>query len=154
VNDLSITDKQKIIEQTIETLQRKKAQLISDINEIKEAQANETKSSAGDKYETSREIQATEMTKLANQVRLIEQHLFMCDSISTKGTPEAVSAGSLVACNTGLFLIGIPLGKLDYENRIIFGISQAAPIAQALLNHKTGDRVDFQNREIEIISIL
>ena len=46
--------------------------------------------------------------------------------------------------------MSIGLGKIEVADAVIYAISIQAPIGQVLLHKKTGDRVRFQGKEIEI----
>ena len=115
-----------------------------------EAANEETKSSAGDKYETGRAMMQLEQEK--NKVQLLK-------AIELKNTltalnPEKVcsvaEAGSIVMTDNGIYYLGVGLGKIMLEGKTYFAVSLDAPIGQALRGKKAGDRVQFLHNTLVI----
>lgn len=124
------------------------------VEEIQAAANEETKSSAGDKYETSRAMMQQEKDKMANQLAINiswKNHLVLLNPTETK---EMVGIGSLVVTQEGKYYLSIPLGKLKLAGQTYFAISLASPIGKALLNKKAGDEIVFQGRKISILQVL
>lgn len=96
------------------------------------ASNNETKSSMGDKYETSREMVQQEINNL--QLQLNEN---IKSKNSLKFIPvsnlEKIVFGSLVETSSGFFYIAVSLGELKSEDKKIFVISPESPLAKAIL---------------------
>lgn len=98
---------------------------------------NETKSSMGDKYETSREmvqqeinnlqIQLNENVRAKNSLKLINTNLH-----------QTVGLGSLVETDKGMFYIAVSLGSVEKDQRRIFLISPESPLAQAMTGKSEG----------------
>lgn len=123
------------------------------IEEVIEARDEETKSTIGDKYETGRVMVEMEMDKLNEQ---LEQALTLKKNLSyvkVDSVSQQVEYGSIVKTNLGTYFIAVGLGVVEVENQKIFCISLASPIGQAIRDKKTGDKVQFQNRVIEILKI-
>jgi hypothetical protein len=97
----------------------------------------DTKSSAGDKFETSREMAQIEITKIEAEILKTQQ--FIADLIS--------KASQFIITDKGAFLISIPFGKLTVKNTEIFCISNTAPITKHLVNTKAS--VNFNYRGVE-----
>ena len=122
---------------------------------MKDAQAtanNEEKSSAGDKYETSRAMSHLEKDmhakQLSSNIKEIEYLLsFDCNKLY-----NSAQKGSLVNCKTISFFIAAGFGKLIFENKIIFLLSPGAPVSKILSGKKTGDAIIF-NKEKYIIKM-
>ena len=70
------------------------------------------------------------------------------DSVS-----QQVEYGSIVKTNLGTYFIAVGLGVVEVEQQKIFCISLASPIGQAIRDKKVGDKVNFQNRVIEILKV-
>ena len=80
---------------------------------------NETKSSMGDKYETSREMVQQEINNL--QIQLNENIRVRNSLKSISVNPhQNVGLGSLVETDKGFFYIAVSLGIIDYEKNKIF----------------------------------
>jgi hypothetical protein len=121
--------------------------------------ANDTKSSAGDKFETSREMAQQEIEKLQ---RVLKDKIRLGQIIKTDSyiqTNVQVKAGSLayildVNSQIGVwYLFGLPIGKIQFMDQNILGIGLTAPFAQAFLVKTKNDNVHFNRNEFLIVSI-
>jgi transcription elongation GreA/GreB family factor len=115
-----------------------------------EARNQETKSTAGDKHETSRALAQTEIDKLASQLNLLNSDLAALQQIKPAETNIFVGKGSLVTTNKAVFYISIGYGKLDDG---IYAISLESPVAIALKGAKVGEKIKLQTQEYTILSI-
>ena len=99
------------------------------------ASNNETKSSMGDKYETSREMVQQEINNL--QIQLNEN---LKDKSSLKfintNSHQIIGLGSLVETDKGIFYIAVSLGEIIFEKNKIFVISTESPLAKVLVGKK------------------
>lgn len=136
----------KLLHQKIEAAQ-------SAIAAAKEARNNDTKSSAGDKYETGREMMQIEIDKHELQLSKAEQLKLDLEKIDTAIENSSVCFGALVRTNFETYLISIGLGKFNFDNQTYYAISLASPIGNALKDKSVGDKISFQGREIEILNI-
>ncbi len=120
----------------------------------KESRNNDTKSSAGDKYETGREMMQIEIEKneiLLNQTTKLRKELARIE-ISAKFTK--VAFGSLVVTDKGTYFISIGIGKIQIDDQICYAISLASPIGGLLKGKVVGDEVQFQGRAFTIKEII
>lgn len=124
------------------------------VEEIQAAANEETKSSAGDKYETGRAMMQQEKDKMANQLAVNISWKNQLTLLNPAETKERIEIGSLVITQEGHYYLSIPLGKLKLEGQVYFAISLASPIGKALLNKKAGDEIVFQGRKISILQVL
>jgi transcription elongation GreA/GreB family factor len=144
--------KRTLLQSLIALMDEKITHLQQDLSDLQTAIAEDSKSSAGDKYETSREMSQQEIDKIGTQ--LAEQKRLRNTAKSMLALPESksVQAGALVQTTTAYLLIGLPVGKIDSE-ATIFGIGAAAPLAQQLMGKKINDTLVFQQQTIQILSI-
>ncbi len=124
------------------------------IASAKESRNNDTKSSAGDKFETGREMMQIEIEK--NEVLLIltakqRKELARID-ISEKFSK--VTFGSLVETDKGTYFISIGIGKIQIDKQACYAISLASPIGGLLKDKVMGDEVRFQERRFRILDII
>lgn len=124
------------------------------VEEIQAAANEETKSSAGDKFETGRAMMQQEKDKMAHQLAINVSWKNQLNLLNPAETKEVVAIGSLVITQEGKYYLSIPLGKLKLTGQTYFAISLASPIGKALLNKKAGDEIVFQQRKISILRIL
>ncbi|WP_313263270.1 hypothetical protein [Sphingobacterium sp.] len=116
---------------------------------------DDTKSSAGDKYETSREMIQQDINRYQKQLLEANKDLQQLNSIATAGDdrPEFVRLGSLVQTDTGLYLIATSIGALTIRGNNIFVISPVSPIGQLLIGKEIGDSFTFNKTTQQITAI-
>ena len=130
----------EIIHQKISEKIQKLEQLIAETR----ASNNDTKSSMGDKYETSREMLQQEINHLQIQ---LNEHL-KSQQILKNINPnphKIVTLGSLVETEKGMFFIAISLGELSFNQEKIFVISAESPLAKAMNGKKVGETFIVNN---------
>lgn len=108
------------------------------------ASNNETKSSMGDKFETSREMVQQEINTL--QIQLNENRNSR-NSLKTINTNlhQTIGLGSLVQTDKGFFYIAVSLGQIISNEQKIFVISTESPLGKALYGKKKGDEILLNN---------
>ena len=113
---------------------------------------NETKSSMGDKYETSREMVQQEINNL--QVQLNE-NLKALNSLNLINTNQhsVIGLGSLVETEKGFFYIAVSLGEIRFQEKKIFVISTESPLAKAMNGKSKGDEFILNNLKQSIINL-
>ena len=130
----------EVIQQKVSEKILKLEQLIAETR----ASNNDTKSSMGDKYETSREMLQQEINNLQIQ---LNEHL-KSQKILKNINPnphKVVSLGSWVETNKGKFFIAISLGEILFNQEKIFVISAESPLAKAMNGKKTGESFVVNN---------
>lgn len=105
---------------------------------------NETKSSMGDKYETSREMVQQEINNLQIQ---LNEHIKSENSLKLiRVNPhQVIGLGSLIQTDQGLFYIAVSLGEIIFDKKKIFVISVESPLAKALIGKKKGEKISLNN---------
>ncbi len=116
----------------------------------KESRDSDTKSSAGDKFETGREMMQREMDKLSALVDNTLNSIAKLDRIADLPASLVISEGSLVVTDQETYYISIGYGKLDS----IYAISIESPLGLELKGKRVGDRVEMRGRNITIKSIV
>ena len=119
-----------------------------------ESANSETKSSAGDKYETGRAMAQEERNRNAVQLQQALQLQGELARISPELASDAVRPGALVHTSIGRFYISISAGKLTVDGQDYFAVSAAAPVAAALAGKHAGEEVMFNGKKIRIESIM
>lgn len=112
----------------------------------------ETKSSMGDKYETSREMLQQEIMRLQQQLANLSEQKAVLHRMRNEPT-TSVRFGSIVSSSVGNFVITISLGRFNVSDKDYIAISEGTPIAQQLIGKTLGDSFSFQNKEACILSI-
>jgi len=137
----------------LDELDRKIEVISAAIASTKDSRNNDTKSSAGDKYETGREMMQIEIEKnevLLNQTAKQRKELARID-VSEEF--NKVAFGSLVVTDKGTYFISIGIGKIQIDDQICYAISLASPIGALLKDKMLGDEVSFLGRTFVIKGI-
>lgn len=118
-----------------------------------QAAANaEGKSSAGDKYETSRAMSHLEKDMHARQLLAHTEQMSALLDINVQEVYATAVAGSFIRCEQVNIFIAAGLGKHIVDDREILFISPNAPLARKLTGKKTGDQFDM-NGSTTIVEI-
>jgi transcription elongation GreA/GreB family factor len=113
----------------------------------------ETKSSVGDKYETTRAMMQLEIEK--NSVQLGESIKLRqaLDKINLEKRSETIQIGSLVITDQSSFFLAISAGKISIGNNAYFAVSPSSPIGSKLLGLSAGDIFEFNGRKQRVLEI-
>lgn len=125
----------------------------SSLRSHKEGLLSESKSSAGDKHNTSRAMMHLEEEKLNKQLAQFGQLKKVLHSVNPSKVDQDVTLGSLIETNKGWLFLAVPLGNLTVMNMDLMAVSLASPIGQALKGKKSGDEVKFQGTVWKLISV-
>jgi len=129
-------------------------------NAIQETQASadeETKSSAGDKYETGLSMMQLDMEKQAEQLqeairtRNSLEQVKLLDEMNAQ--TSSIRPGVAIETNNGNFYLAISAGQLKINGQTYFAISPATPIGSKLMGLKTGDSFSFNGKDYQINKI-
>jgi hypothetical protein len=112
----------------------------------------ESKSSAGDKHETSVSMNQLEQEKISNQIQQLHLHQKEISAINPEITSTEIHLGSFLSTNIGSFYISTGLGKINRSVEF-FAINKEAPLVKELLGKKKGDEILFNKKLIRIIDV-
>ncbi|HEY0744993.1 MAG TPA: hypothetical protein VGD40_26190 [Chryseosolibacter sp.] len=107
---------------------------------------DETKSSAGDKYETGRAMMQLEIEKNATQLEEAEKQMKVLRAINIDMQATKVQNGSLVTTSNGTFFIAVSVGMVVIEDKSFAVVSAQSPIGSKLMGLKSGDSFSFGNK--------
>ena len=119
-----------------------------------ESANSESKSSAGDKYETGRAMAQLERDRHAQLLADAKRMLADLEKINPGITTSVVVPGSLVRTSRGTFFLAISAGKLTLDGADYFAVSVASPIGALLLGKKVGEVVMFNKMGYEVLGIV
>ncbi len=114
--------------------------------------ANETKSSAGDKFETSREMMSQARESISGRIEALKEQVYFLSQVQAKSSIKKVSSGSLVETNEGYFFFGLALGNLNFRGEQIVALSFQSPLGKAFLDKEVGDMVEFRGRIFSLLN--
>jgi hypothetical protein len=124
------------------------------IDNAQKSANTETKSSAGDKYETGRSMMQLEILKYSAQLNEGYNLKKILNKIDYSKTYKKIQTGSLVKTNNGIFFIAISAGKFILDKKEYMTISFSSPLSQELHNKQVNDKVNFRNKEYLIKSVI
>lgn len=124
------------------------------IQSVGESAGEETKSSAGDKYETSREMMQQETDRAMAQLTEANRLLVALNRIGTAGQSVKAEEGSIVKTNNGNFYMAISAGSLTVDNESFFAISAASPIGIKMAGCIAGDTFSLNGKAYTVSEVL
>ena len=145
--------KSLIIKEINKTIDAKTNSVQEMLQETIDSRDSDTKSSAGDKHETSRAKIQIEIDQLTKQLDLLNRQKLHLNSIDFSKNNEKATIGSLVKTNNGTYLISIGFGKVIIENEVFYAISSASPIGRLFNNKLKGDKFIFRTINYEVVDI-
>lgn len=136
-------DKSKILE-TVKNKLIDKIQKFESLIAETRASNNETKSSMGDKYETSREMVQQEINNLQRQLNESLNQQALIQKITGEFSSK-VQNGALVKTNKGLFYISASIGEIILENQKIMTVSIESPLVKSMTGLSKGQNFSINN---------
>lgn len=145
-----------LLEQCTILINEKIKQIQTSLDLSQDALVSDTKSSAGDKYETSREMIQQDLDRLQRQLNEAQKDLQILQSIPSlpPATENRVRLGSLVKTEMGFYFLSIGIGKVTCAAQTVFVVSLQSPIGQLLLGKTVGEEFSFQQKSQVILGIL
>jgi transcription elongation GreA/GreB family factor len=148
------SQKQRLHKLCMERIEETISSVRQSIAEALAAQSGDTKSSAGDKFETTREMMAQEIDKNS---ALLEKYIAeknRLSSLADHNHSGSVRAGNLVKTNHGHFYLGPSIGALMLDGVQFRTVSMYSPIGKTMLGKIKGERFQFHDKDYEIVEIL
>lgn len=123
------------------------------MDDAQESANNETKSSAGDKFETGRAMMHLERDKNAKQLSEARKLELFLSQIKADKMFDRVAFGSVVQTDFGNYFISIAAGRIVVDEKKYFAISPQAPLAKELMQKEKGDTISFNDKPIKILDV-
>jgi hypothetical protein len=150
---MSVNLKQQLIGVCENYVEARISRAIAGIKDLDEALKMESKSSAGDKYETGRAMIHIEVDKLLlqlEQYKELKKTLAIAGQIPNSGK---IGFGNLVKTSAANYFLSIPAGEILVENEKFYAIGINSPIAQALLGKKEKENFSFNGNTNKILLV-
>jgi hypothetical protein len=150
---MSVNLKQRLIEVCGNYVEARISRALAGIKDLDEALKMESKSSAGDKYETGRAMIHLEVDKLLLQ---LEQYKGLKKTLALAGqNPNSgiIGFGNVVKTSTANYFLSIPAGEILVDNEKFYPIGINSPIAQALLGKKVDEKFIFNGSTNQILFV-
>jgi transcription elongation GreA/GreB family factor len=129
-------------------------QATRDYDLAKESRDSDTKSSAGDKFETGREMMQREMDKISASIDQSKNQLNFLSKINLNRPYSIVDLGCLIITDQDIYYISIGLGKVEINAELIYAISLDSPIGQIFKGKRVGDILEFRGKTLTINQLL
>ncbi|SFB47332.1 hypothetical protein [Algoriphagus aquimarinus] len=148
------TFKEKIYQTAIAQVKEKINLLKTERKAINDGILEDTKSSAGDKFETGRETMSRDLMTVENQLKQANFEFDeLCRFQAIKEPSPTVQEGSLVQVGADKYLISISLGQVTVDGQKLFMLSKNSPLGEILVGHKKDDQIDFRGKSITITEL-
>lgn len=129
-------------------------QATRDYDLAKESRDSDTKSSAGDKFETGREMMQREMDKISASIDQSKNQLNFLSKINLNRPYSIVDLGCIIITDQDIYYISIGLGKVEINAELIYAISLDSPIGQIFKGKRVGDILEFRSKTLTINQLL
>jgi len=150
-NEQKLAWKHGLKEACLKLLHERMANIEQAMAEARESANSEEKSSAGDKYETSRAMGHLAQEMQSKQLEDARQELEQINRLNTAVLYDVISTGAVVICKNFIFYISLGLGNTEFEGHKITLLSPKAPIAALLHQKKKGETFVFNGNVVEIV---
>jgi hypothetical protein len=138
--------KEELYKQCLEYVQSRMDAAQQGIDEAQQASKDDTKSSAGDKYETGRAMMQQETDRNMAQLNEANKLKVALNAINPTAVHTTIDTGSVVITNSGNFYLAISAGTLNVDGESYFAISPASPIGFKLKGLKVGDGFELNGK--------
>lgn len=150
---IRMINKKGYIQFLCETLKSRISDLEVELDSIDDEIAKETKSSAGDKFETSREMMSQARARVEEQVSKIGNQIRTLKEIIPNSNTGIIAHGSIVETDKGIFFFGVALEKMIFENKTIYNLSMNSPIGQVFNGKSIDEAINFRNTAYHILNV-
>ncbi|WP_185214390.1 MULTISPECIES: hypothetical protein [Sphingobacterium] len=145
-------NKEEVVAYCFNKCKNRVEEIKSAMDSAQDAILNDTKSSMGDKYETSREMAQQEISRLQNQLKQAEIDLDKINGVDLNPS-ELVRMGSIVQTDQFDYFIAISIGAVKIKEKTLMVISKESPIGSILFGKKVNESIQFNNKTIIINKI-
>lgn len=146
-----MTEKQALHQHCQQHVRERLTRLQAEIKAIQQSANEETKSSAGDKYETGRAMAQLELERMMTQTGEMEKLVAGLKALNPEIICQRVQPGALVSTTNGIFYISVSLGLITLNTVKYFVVSPDSPVARLLMGKQVGDTVIW-NGDKQIIN--
>lgn len=149
-----VSNKAEIHSVILQHLEERMEQGRKDFQLAKESRDSDTKSSAGDKFETGREMMQREMDKISAALDMQKNQLTQMQRISLNENKTRIGIGSYITTDAENYYVSVGLGKLTCGETSFYAISADSPLGELLMGKQVNDIIELRGRKITIKSII
>jgi len=123
------------------------------VQSLIESRDRDTKSSAGDKHETSRAMAQSELDRAQQQLaRLLEEQQTL-NRVELERNTSEIGFGSLLSTADAIYFICIGAGKVEHDGQVYYVVSPGSPVGSLLMGKVIGEEISFKGMSIKILAI-
>lgn len=152
-NSEQISIKQFLFNACLDNLNKRISIFKKAVDEAQQAANDEEKSSAGDKYETSRAMSHNTRDMNAKQLEEAFKDLSTLHQINSQIILNEVKLGSIAKTKNGNYFISVSGGTITFNNEKYFAVSAISPIAQAMLKKNKNETFLFRGEKVMVIDV-
>jgi transcription elongation GreA/GreB family factor len=145
--------KEQVKSACLELLKHRIDSFIADEKSAKASAESDTKSSAGDKHETAREMVQQEREMIGRRISEAEKQLGELMKIIETDSSNTIQAGSLIYCTLGWMYLSISLGSIMIGDQKVNIVSMDSPVGKLLKGKNIGDTIELNGKGITIESV-
>lgn len=145
--------KQKLLALCVDHVEQRINVATAAMQDAQDAANEETKSSAGDKYETGRAMMQMERDQAAMQLDDALKLKRTLALINENEQHDVVSLGSIVITKSFNAFIAVGPAKLDVEGKTFFIVTPLSPLGKVLAGLKPGAEFTFNNKTNTVVGI-
>lgn len=149
----SLDDKKRLLEACLAPVRSRIEQINGSLEQAREASLQETKSSAGDKYETGREMMRIQSDMQALHLYEAQDLLHRLEQVDVLEVHTTVRSGAVVRTEVGLYFISQSLGPVILDGVEYQTMSLASPLGKALKGLRVGDQTVFREGTVSVLDI-
>jgi hypothetical protein len=145
--------KNSLKQYAIEVLE-KRIEASSSARSAAQAAANdEGRSSVGDKHQTGRAMAHIDVEIHARQLDTAQKDLAFVQKIDVSVLNDHIDLGTFAETSEGRYFFLSGLGVNDFNREKIFYLSISSPVGKMLKGKKAGEKIMFNDKEIQILNV-
>ena len=145
--------KEKLIEYVKNHLNQRIQNSLSAMQAAQESANGDSKSSAGDKYETTRAMGHLDREMHARMYQQALQERQSLERLDDTITYKKGALGAFMKTTMGDFFLSVSIGALEIEGNKLMIISPQSPIGTLLMHKGVGETFSFRGKEAFIEAI-
>jgi transcription elongation GreA/GreB family factor len=139
--------KEKLIQYVKNYLDQRIENAKAAMEAAQESANNESKSSAGDKYETSRAMGHLDREMHGRMYLQAQQERQIVERLDGTVSFKKGALGAFMKTSMGDFFLSVSIGQVEIEGRKVMIISPQSPIGALLMGKMEGDSFSFRGKE-------
>lgn len=142
--------KRQLLEACVQMQQHRVDMARKAMDEAQQSANQEERSTAGDKYDTSRAMSQNVRDMNAKQMQEALRELALLGQLNPDATAAEARLGGIVRTSGGNYFIAISGGPFTVAGETFFAVSTAAPLGREMLGKKAGDSFLFRGKPFRI----